>query len=166
MGDEAGFILKSVAFIYTKIYRRLFWPLFEVYTDGSVKQGRGAWAYVVVRRQVVQRENCALVLRPTNNEMEFQAAIEALASLPEKTRVVLYTDSRVLIEAVQKVPQWKSQGWVKSRGQRIPQLSQIQRLDQLLQFKDVQLQWVKAHSGIRHNERCDALCILARSRAT
>lgn len=162
MGDEAGSILK---FIQTNIQkaRRLFLPRFEVYTDGSVKNGRGAWAYVVVRRNRVLRESSGACLKPTNNQMEFQAAIEALSSLPEKSRIDLYTDSRVLIETLQKVPDWKALGWVKSRGQPIPQVSQLKQLDQLLAVREVQWNWVKAHSGIKHNERCDVLCIQARS---
>ncbi|MFV8259136.1 ribonuclease H family protein [Bdellovibrio bacteriovorus] len=162
MGDEAGVILSFIQSVIHKV-RRFFLPRFEVYTDGSVKNGRGSWAYVIVRRDRVLREASGTHLRPTSNQMEFQAAIEALSSLPENSRIELYTDSRVLIETLQKVPEWKVLGWVKSRGQPIPQVSQLKQLDQLLAVRDVQLKWVKAHSGIKHNERCDVLCIQARS---
>lgn len=162
MGDEAGSILKTLK-AFNQILRRLFLPRFEVYTDGSVKHGRGSWAYVIVRRNRVLREASGACLRPTNNQMEFQAAIEALSSLPVKSRIDLYTDSRVLIETLQKVPEWKTLGWMKSRGQAIPQVSQLKELDRLLAVREVQWKWVKAHSGIKHNERCDLLCIQARS---
>lgn len=162
MGDKAGLILISIQSLFLKV-RSFFLPRFEVYTDGSVKNGRGAWAYVVVRRNRVLREASGVQTRPTSNQMEFQAAIEALSSLPEKSRIVLYTDSRVLIETLQKVPEWKGLGWVKSRGQPIPQVNQLKQLDQLLTVRKVQWKWVKAHSGIKHNERCDVLCVQARS---
>ncbi|AFY01782.1 ribonuclease H family protein [Bdellovibrio bacteriovorus] len=162
MGNEAGAILKPIQAIIQKA-RRFFLPRFEVYTDGSVKNGRGSWAYVIVRRNRVLRECSGASLKPTNNQMEFQAAIEALSSLPEKSRIEIYTDSRVLIETLQKVPEWKALGWVKSRGQPIPQVNQLKQLDLLLSMRDVRWKWVKAHSGIKHNERCDMLCIQARS---
>lgn len=162
MNGEVGPILKSIQMILHKVCR-FFLPRFEVYTDGSVKNGRGAWAYVVVRSNRVLRENSGACFKPTNNQMEFQAAIEALSSLPENSRIDLYTDSRVLIETLQKVPEWKALGWVKSRGQYIPQVNQLKQLDQLLAVREVQWKWVKAHSGIKHNERCDVLCIQARS---
>lgn len=146
--------------------RRFFKKPIEVYTDGSLKMGRGAWAFVVVDKNKTVLEKFGSEKKTTSNRMEFQAAIEALQALPVKRALKIYTDSRVLLEALAKIPDWKKQGWVKKNLAPIPSVDQMILLDQLLQGRKVQWQWVKAHSGIQHNERCDELCILARQKIT
>ena len=143
--------------------RRFFNKPLEVYTDGSFKLGRGAWAFVVVEKNKTILEKFGTAKNTTSNRMEFQAVIEALTLLPQNRALKIHTDSRVLLEALEKIPAWKQQGWIKKNSAPIPSVDQMILLDQLLQNRHVQWQWVKAHSGIRYNERCDELCILARS---
>ena len=140
---------------------RLLPPL-HVYTDGSFKDGRGSWAFVVVRRGRIVAERSGKAKNTTSNRMEFQAALEALRFLSPSRRAFISTDSRVLLEALEEIPVWKAQNWVKSRGQPIPGLDQIQALDRLLAGRQISWRWVKAHSGVYFNERCDELCSLAR----
>lgn len=82
--------------------------------------------------------------------MEFQAAINALTYLPERAEAKIFTDSRVLINAVNK--------------SKLPAAyeDQIKIIQLLSENKFIQWQWVKAHSGVTYNERCDELCIQAR----
>ena len=134
-----------------------FRPL-EIYTDGSFKNGRGAWAYVVVRRGKVIREASGLVKQVGSNRMEFQAAIEALRSLKKKSKVKIYSDSRILIDAVTLATP------VLKKDRPHPYAEQIQIIAKLQQGHSISWQWIKAHSGIKHNERCDELCIQARGK--
>ncbi|WP_413581842.1 ribonuclease H family protein [Bdellovibrio sp. HCB288] len=146
--------------------RRIFsGNVFEIYTDGSFKHGKGAWAYVVSRKGVIVCEGFAAQKKTSSNRMEFQAAIEAIKSLPANSRGVLYTDSRVMLEAVEKSERWASNGWVKNQGQPIPEVDLIQELHTLGQAHQIELRWVKAHSGVEFNERCDELCIRARTKS-
>lgn len=143
--------------------QRFFQKPLDVYTDGSLKFGRGAWAFVVVEKNKTIIEKFGTAKNTTSNRMEFQAVIEALRLLPRDRALKIHTDSRVLLEALAKIPTWKLQGWIKKNSNPIPSVDQMILLDQLLQNRRVQWQWVKAHSGVQYNERCDELCILARS---
>lgn len=149
--------------MFTRLKKFFFPEHFEVYTDGSFKNGRGAWAFVIVKNGVVLREGSGAVKNTTCNRMEFQAAVEALRTLPPRSGVTLYSDSRILITTLtQKMPEWKAQGWLKKNGRPIPSLDQVRALDVLNQDHRIAWRWIKAHSGILFNERCDELCAQAR----
>lgn len=87
--------------------------------------------------------------------MEFQAAIEALNYLPEQSFVIIHTDSRVLLNAA-----------LKKNKRPLFNSDQTIILDQLTLKHNISWKWIKAHSGIIYNERCDKLCILARNLST
>ncbi|WP_413557390.1 ribonuclease H family protein [Bdellovibrio sp. HCB209] len=136
----------------------------KIYTDGSHKLGLGAWAFIIVKRGKIICEEAASQKKTSSNRMEFQAAINALKSLKPDTRAELYTDSRVMLEALEQCPRWSENGWVKNQGQPIPEVDLLQELHELNLQHRIDWIWVKAHSGIRFNERCDQLCIRARSK--
>lgn len=125
----------------------------EIYTDGSFKQGRGSWAYVVVCKGKIVREASGSVLKTNSLRMELQAGIEALRSLPMKSRAMIMCDSRIVVD-IFKDPTVKYQGR--------PNEDLIETLRDLNQQHSIQWKWIKAHSGIVHNERCDELCVMAR----
>lgn len=131
-----------------------FQPELHIYTDGSHKGKWGSWAYVVTKNNQVVHESFGRVRKTNSNRMEFQAAIEALAQVKEGCRVHMYSDSRILIKAV-------------SSKQNRPTQNQDQLtvIDALTTNRRVQWHWVKAHAGHKYNERCDELCIRARSDA-
>ncbi|QDK45873.1 ribonuclease HI [Bdellovibrio sp. ZAP7] len=149
---------------WQRVLRLFSGNVFEIYTDGSLKHGKGAWAYVISRRGKILSEDSAGQKKTSSNRMEFQAAIEALKALPENSRAKLYTDSRVMLEALEKSPRWSANGWVKNQGQPIPEVDLIRELYTLQCQHRIEWRWVKAHSGIEFNERCDELCIRARSK--
>ena len=126
----------------------------EIYTDGSFKQGRGSWAFVMLVDGLVIRESSGLERKTTSLRMEMQAVIEALTALPENSTATVYSDCRpvldLFVDGVQ-VTETK------------PNLDLVNRLLILNQKHAVDWRWVKAHSGKLHNERCDELCVQARS---
>lgn len=124
---------------------------FEIYTDGSHKGKWGSWAFVIVQNGRTLHEACGRVRKTNSHRMEFQAAIEALTYLKPGTQARLYSDSRILIDSVLK----------PEPGPQVNQ-DQIDQLTQLRQLHTIQWQWVKAHFGVKYNERCDQLCIQAR----
>lgn len=121
----------------------------EIYTDGSLKLGRGAWAYVVVRDGTVVQEQAGTVMRTTALRMELQAAIEALMGLPFATSATLYSDSKIMIDAMNGVGKDQHPG---------PNGDLIRQLDNLNKRHQITWHWVRAHSGVLFNERCDQLC--------
>jgi ribonuclease HI len=126
----------------------------EIYTDGSSKAGMGSWAYVICRRRNCIEEKSGRIRGATSNVMEFQAAIEALSAIPPKSKVTLYSDSRILVDAMKF-----------GNGPRAYQ-AQIDVLAQLSQKHKISWQWVKAHNANKFNERCDELCAIARGSPT
>jgi len=73
----------------------------------------------------------------------------------------LHTDSEYIAKALQGwLASWKAKGWKKSDRKPPEHLDLWQRIDQLLQGKNVTTHWVKAHSGIAGNERADTLASL------
>lgn len=136
----------------------------KIYTDGSFKRGIGTWAFVVVQDDVVIHEAAGRETRTDSNRMEFRAAVEALQWLPTPSDVVLHSDSRVLIDNLTQWRHvWKAAGWTRERQRKIHYLDEIKVLDALSEIHNVTWKWVRAHSGIQHNERCDSLCIEMRS---
>lgn len=135
----------------------------EIYTDGSFKEGRGSWSFVVVRDGVLLQQGSGMSNKTTCTRMEFRAAIEALRTLPPGTTATIFSDSRVLVDTMTLwLSDWKLNGWVKKAGQPIPSVDQVQELDFLNQQHTIAWKWIKAHSGIVFNEYCDQLCIRAR----
>jgi ribonuclease HI len=140
---------------------------FEVYTDGSFKNGWGSWAYVIVRQKRVVRENSGRASKTNSLRMELRAAIEALGSLREaqnlgsgasfsrsRDSVSLFSDSRTLVDAMQAG---------KEVSESRPNADLLNALLQLSREFRVEWRWVRAHSGQIYNERCDELCVLART---
>lgn len=125
---------------------------FEIYTDGSHKGKWGSWAFVVVCNQKILHEASGRENKTNSHRMEFQAAIEAMKYLPKNSRALFYTDSRVLLNSVNK------------KNKRVEvNLEQVEELKRLSKNHKISWRWVKAHSGTIYNERCDQLCILART---
>ena len=137
-------------------------PALEIYTDGSLKQGRGSWAYVVVRDGVVVEESSGRAKRTTSLRMEFMAVIEALKALPPATRATIHSDARVMLDDVNDMVT------ARRRGSRPcppgPNEDLIKWVKDLSRGHTITWKWVRAHSGVPFNERCDALCTAARSR--
>ena len=72
-----------------------------IYTDGACRgnPGPGGWAAILVwgQREKELSDGEALT---TNNRMELLAAIRGLEALKERCHVVLYSDSKYLVDAV------------------------------------------------------------------
>lgn len=123
----------------------------EVYTDGSSKGGVGSWAFVISKNGKVTAESSGRVRRANSNTMEFQAAIEALTAVSEKSKITLHSDSKILVNAMNAGNDPRSHQ------------AQIENLIRLAGKHTIEWKWVKAHNGNKLNERCDELCVLART---
>jgi len=124
----------------------------SIYIDGGHKAKWGSWAFVVTRNGKIIFEAAGRESKTNSHRMEFQAAIEALSYLKPGASACIYSDSRTLIAAMQ----------LKKRP--MSNADQIQTLDNLTENKKITWKWIKAHSGIPFNERCDELCVTARER--
>ncbi|MDZ4660548.1 MAG: ribonuclease H [Pseudomonadota bacterium] len=135
----------------------------QIFTDGSFKGRWGTWAFVILQDDIVIHEISGRESKTCSNRMEYQAAIEALKILPRGSKANIYSDSRIVVDNITlHAPFWKDNRWLKKNGRPIPNVDQIKILYRLCARHSVKWKWIKAHSGIQYNERCDRLCIKAR----
>lgn len=134
----------------------------EIFTDGacSGNPGKGGWG-AVLRYQGTEKELCGGAIETTNNRMELTAVIEALGALKVPCDVTLTTDSKYVVDAVEKgwVYSWQRNGWRKADKKPALNVDLWEQLLPLLTKHTVTFVWVKGHAGHPENERCDALAV-------
>ena len=139
-------------------------PNVEIYTDGacSGNPGAGGWGAVLLYEQH-KKELYGNVKETTNNRMELTAVIEALKALKKPCNVTLYSDSKYVIDSVNKdwVYRWESNNWIKSDKKPALNVDLWKELLALLEIHRVKFVWVKGHDGNNYNERCDELAVNA-----
>lgn len=138
--------------------------LVHIYTDGACRgnPGPGGWAAILVTEadgKKIEKELSGGEKLTTNNRMELTAAIEGLAALKYRCKVVLTSDSKYLCDAVNLgwAKSWQKRGWIKSDKKPALNPDLWERLLELLDAHDVEVVWVRGHAGHEYNERCDAL---------
>ena len=136
----------------------------EIYTDGacSGNPGAGGWG-AVLRCGNVEKELSGGESQTTNNRMEFTAVIEALKVLKKECDIVLYTDSRYVMDGVTKwLPNWQQNGWrTANKKTPVKNIDLWQELESFLEKYRIKWVWVKGHNGHPENERCDELATSA-----
>ena len=131
----------------------------EIFTDGacSGNPGPGGWG-AVLRFQGREKELSGGHPETTNNQMELQAAIEALKALKEPCSIVLYTDSQYLRQGITLwIHNWKRNGWKTSDKKPVKNQALWEELDGLVKIHAINWHWLKGHAGHPENERCDEL---------
>ena len=136
----------------------------EIFTDGacSGNPGPGGWG-AILRYNEVEKELFGGEADTTNNRMELTAVIEALSALKEPCNITLYTDSRYVMDGIEKwIAAWKQNGW-KTANKKAPvkNIELWQKLDELQAQHEIRWVWVKGHAGHKENERCDELARMA-----
>lgn len=132
----------------------------EIYTDGACKgnPGPGGWAAILVCGGV-EKELSGGDRSTTNNRMELMAAIVAFEALNRPCDVLFTSDSKYVIDGLQKgwAESWKSRGWKKSDGSPALNPDLWSRLLSAIAPHTVRYLWVRGHAGHPYNERCDRL---------
>lgn len=132
------------------------------YTDGSARgnPGNGGFGVVLMSPQHKLRKEISAGFRlTTNNRMELLAVIVALESLKkEGTDITIYSDSKYVIDAIEKrwVFGWQRKGF---KGKKNADL--WERFLKVYPKHHLTLKWVRGHSGVPENERCDQLAVQA-----
>ena len=131
-----------------------------IYTDGacSGNPGPGGWGAILSFRGV-EKEISGGDPSTTNNRMELTAVLEALRRLKEPCTVELYSDSKYVIDALQKgwVYGWKKRGWIKSDKKPALNVDLWEQLLPEIARHEVHYHWVKGHAENPKNNRCDEL---------
>ena len=131
-----------------------------IYTDGSAKGNPGNGGYGVVMMSGDHRKELSGgFILTTNNRMELLSVIVGLEHLKkEKTFVTIYSDSKYVVDAVEKkwLFSWEKKNFGKKKN---PDL--WIRFLKIFRRHLVRFVWVKGHSNIKENERCDQLAVEA-----
>ena len=132
--------------------------MITMYTDGASRgnPGRGGYGTILLYKQH-RKELTAGYKKTTNNRMELLAVIVGLEAIKKPgSHVKVYSDSQYVVDAVNKgwIWTWQRKGF---QGKKNPDL--WKRFISIYKKHEVELQWIKGHSGIAENERCDELAV-------
>ncbi|AGH96198.1 ribonuclease HI [Pseudobdellovibrio exovorus] len=145
-----------------------------IYCDGacSGNPGPGGWGSIVILEQSVVKELGGGHPATTNNRMEMSAVIAALnysrilATQQKIESIQVFTDSVYVIRGItQWIHGWKKRGWKNAANEEVSNRDLWIELDQAVaSVKPTisgQIEWnfVKGHSGIAGNERCDEIAV-------
>ena len=138
-----------------------------IYTDGacSGNPGPGGWA-AILQYGAHSKEISGGDAHTTNNKMELLGVISALELLREPCRVQLYSDSKYVIDALEKgwAWGWKRRGWIKADKKPSLNPDLWDTLLGLTRQHEMHYHWVKGHADNEYNNRCDALAVEQRDR--
>ncbi len=138
-----------------------------VYTDGacSGNPGPGGWG-AILRYKDTERVLSGGERATTNNRMELTGVISALSALKEPCAVELYSDSKYVIDALDKgwALSWRKRGWVKSDKKPALNADLWEKLLELSEKHELRCHWVKGHADNQYNNRCDALATAERDK--
>ena len=133
-----------------------------LYTDGacSGNPGPGGWG-AILSYNGVRKELSGGEKSTTNNRMELTAVIRGLQALKEPCIVELYSDSKYVIDALQKgwAWGWKKKNWVKSDKKPALNPDLWEELLKLTTVHELRYHWVKGHAENEYNNRCDELAV-------
>lgn len=133
----------------------------SLYTDGacSGNPGPGGWGAVLLYGEH-KKELSGGEAKTTNNRMELLAVIRGLEQLKQPCDVSLYSDSKYVIDALEKgwAKSWQKNGWKRKTGPALnPDL--WEQLLALCATHQMHYHWVKGHAENVYNNRCDELAV-------
>ena len=133
-----------------------------IYTDGacSGNPGPGGWGAILMYGPHT-RELSGGEATTTNNRMELTAVISALELLKEPCQVELWSDSKYVIDALDKgwAKGWRARGWVKADKKPALNPDLWGRLLDLCEKHSLRCHWVKGHAENPYNNRCDQMAV-------
>ena len=134
-----------------------------IYTDGacSGNPGPGGWC-AILQYGANEKQLSGGEASTTNNRMELTAVIEALRALKAPCRVELWSDSKYVIDALEKgwAWGWKRRGWVKADKKPALNPDLWDTMLGLTRQHEMHYHWVKGHEANEKNNRCDEQAVL------
>jgi len=131
-----------------------------IYTDGacSGNPGPGGWCAILIYKGIKKMLK-GFERHTTNNRMELKAVVEALKALKEPCKVVIYSDSAYIVNAVNQnwIEKWQKNGWKRSEKEEVKNIDLWNELINLLKIHKVTFEKVKGHSDNELNNLCDQI---------
>jgi ribonuclease HI len=135
-----------------------------IYTDGACLGNPGPGGYGVVLLYGGRRKELSGGFRlTTNNRMELLAVIVGLRALKERCSVTVYSDSQYVVRTISEgwAARWRENGWKRNKKDKAINADLWAQLLDLCDEHEVKMVWVRGHSGVKENERCDELSVAA-----
>ncbi len=135
-----------------------------IYTDGAAEPNPGPGGYGVVMMAGKHRKELSGGFhRTTNNRMELMGVIAGLEALTKPCRVTLYSDSKYVVDSVERgsVQKWSKNNWYRTKTDKAKNADLWARFLAVYAKHQVRFKWVKGHAGVPENERCDVLAVAA-----
>ena len=133
-----------------------------LYTDGacSGNPGPGGWG-AILEFKGTEKELSGGESSATNIRMELTAVIEGLKALKESCIVELYSDSKYVIDALEKgwALSWREKGWKKADKKPALNPDLWAQLLDLTAKHQMRYHWVKGHADNPKNNRCDQMAV-------
>jgi ribonuclease HI len=130
----------------------------QIFCDGACSKnpGPGGWAAVLLRDKIVISSVAGYENHTTNNRMELIGAIEGIAEASKiVSEMTVITDSIYVKDGITKwIFSWKKSNWKNGTVKNIDLWEKLSSLT--IRYK-VKWEWVKGHSGDKHNEMVDSL---------
>ena len=136
----------------------------EIFTDGACSGNPGPGGYGVILKSNGNTKQLSQGFKnTTNNRMELRAVIEGLKALKEKCHVLVYSDSKYIVDAIEKgwAHRWEANNWYRNKKEKALNIDLWIELLDLLDKHQVRFRWVKGHAGHPENELCDQMAVAA-----
>lgn len=133
-----------------------------LYTDGACSGNPGPGGYgAILKYGKYEKEICGGEPETTNNRMELLGVIKGLEALNEPCHVILTSDSKYVIDALEQgwAIKWKQNGWMRNKKDEALNPDLWEKLLHLASYHKMEYNWVKGHAGHPENERCDKMAV-------
>lgn len=135
-----------------------------IHTDGACSGNPGPGGFgCVLRYNDNRRELSGGFRKTTNNRMEIIAAVKGLQALKFPCKVKLYSDSKYLVNAIEKgwAKRWRANNWKRNKTENAKNPDLWEIILELCAVHQVEFIWVKGHASNKENNRCDELAVAA-----
>ena len=113
-------------------------PHVDLFTDGacSGNPGPGGWAFILRHPESGSEiERSGGERQTTNNRMELTAVIEGLSTLNRRTRVVIHSDSKYVLDGLKTwIDGWKKRGWKRAGNKPVLNLEAVEAARRVSRF--------------------------------
>jgi ribonuclease HI len=130
-----------------------------LYSDGSSLGNPGPGGYGTI---IKYKEHEKLISggksTTTNNQMELTGVIEGLKTLKEPCDVEVISDSKYVVQAINKwLDGWVAKGWKTASKKPVKNIDLWQEYLEVSKPHNIKAFWIKGHAGHEENEICDKL---------
>ncbi|MAZ46817.1 MAG: ribonuclease HI [Rickettsiales bacterium] len=133
---------------------------FIIYTDGACigNPGKGGWGAIILDDANNKTVLSGSEEYTTNNKMELTATIKALKYIKPKSNIVIFTDSKYVIDGINNwILKWKQNNWKTANKKDVKNKELWLNLYEYISYHNVNWEWVKGHSGDVLNEAVDKI---------